>query len=810
MSHTLPLLTDQEMTRSPLQAEAGFGTLRSERGPFPLQALSVQARIDGLLAEVEVCQTFVNVLQEPLEATYIFPLPDRAAVSSFFMEVAGRRIEGILKERGQAREEYQQAIQAGHRAAISEEERPNVFSLRVGNLLAGEKATVRFRMVQPLLFSEGEATFRFPLVVAPRYIPGTPLAGPTVGKGTQADTDAVPDASRITPPVLLPGFPNPVHLELKATINPGGLLLSDLKSSLHAVCVCPQEGSYEVEIQPGERLNRDFVLRFRLGDKAVETGLLLHPDKASSKEGTFTLTIVPPQESLQQQRPRDLVFLLDRSGSMSGWKMVAARRALIRMIETLTEADRFTVLAFDNEVSLPPGFSEKELLPASSSHRFRCVEWLHNVGARGGTELHQPLNTAVTLLSARPAERERGLVLLTDGQVGNEDDILRMLGQRLAGLRIFTLGIDQAVNEGFLKRLALLGGGAAEIVESEQRLDEVMGKIHRRLGTPVLTGLQIKGEGLQLDMESLTPQRLPDLFAGAPLVVSGRYRGEAEGEIALQAKDAVGRPWHAAAKGRPTEHATLTKLWARHRLRDLEDQYAAGSEDQNALERQIVATSLQHGVLCRFTAFVAVDRSAPTNPDGSPRQIVQPVEYPEGWDDPEAGPTRVGRVAMSYGRAAPMMAQARYRMAPAPAPAAKAKSAGALFGLFPQAQSAPVPTPTAAASAPVADLTAYRQRASSLIGILRQEASRSVAVRAATLGIVVMRLRELLEDLRSVGAEAKELEPLEQLVQSLTPVVAATDPQEPELQAGWTRAEQVLQAFVAGPQKPAERKGFWK
>jgi Ca-activated chloride channel homolog len=847
MSQTLPLMTDIDMNRLPAATDAGFGTLRSERGPFPLQALSVRAGIDGLLAEVEVCQTYVNVLTEPLEATYIFPLPDRAAVSSFVMEVAGRRIEGILKERGEARQEYEQAIQAGHRAAISEEERPNVFTLRVGNLLPGERANIRFRMVQPLLFSDGEATFRFPLVVAPRYIPGEPLSGPAVGEGTATDTHAVPDASRITPPVLLPGFPNPVQLSLSADINPGGLPLSDLKSSLHGLCVRKEDnGSFHVDIQPGERLNRDFVLRFRLGDNAVRTGLLLQPDEGNSSEGTFTLTLMPPADSVQRQKPRDLVFLLDRSGSMSGWKMVAARRALARMIDTLTDADRFTVFAFDDHVELPTGFPAKGLLAATNANRFRCVEWLNGVSDRGGTELSPPLNSAVSLLAAESAERERGLVLLTDGQVGNEDDLLRMLGQRLAGLRIFTLGIDMAVNEGFLKRLALLGGGATEMVESEQRLDEVMGKIHRRLGTPVLTGLQIKGEGLKLDGDTLTPQRLPDLFAGSPLVVSGRYQGQASGSVALHAKDAAGRPWHAAAEGTVTKNPALTKLWARNRLRDLEDRYAAREGDVSQLEKQIVTTSLTYGVLCRFTAFIAVDRTETANADGSPRQLIQPVDAPAGWEMFDERMLTGGATLLC---AAP--APQRKRAIPPPpachgpcvgmesvdsylmdyeAPAGEVDydetngfddvetadyddtasvgrvgwAEGLLDGI--KELSKKLTTP----GAPALDLTAYRQRAADLLQLLTDAAGTSASDRLTVLGIVAERLRELLEDLHSVGASPQDTQPLQELADALAPVMAAAAPTDADVQTCWTRVEQVLHAFVGGTAAAAPRKAFWK
>ena len=273
----------------------------------------------------------MNAFDVPLEATYIFPLPDRAAVTGFRMEVAGRVIEGVLQERAEAREAYEQAIAEGQRAAIAEEDRPGVFNLRVGNLMPGDRAAVELTMCGVLPYAGGEVTFRFPLVVAPRYIPGTPLPGPSAGDGTALDTIAVPDASRISPPVLLPGFASPVRLSL--------------------------------------------------------------------------------------------------------------------------------------------------------------------------------------------------VVLITDGQVGNEDQILSTLGRRLKGIRVFTLGIDRAVNEGFLRRLAERGGGTCELVESEARLDEVMQAIHRRIATPLLTGLYLESKGMAIEPGEVVPSRLPDLFCGSPLLILGRYRG---------------------------------------------------------------------------------------------------------------------------------------------------------------------------------------------------------------------------------------------------------------------------------------------
>lgn len=333
MSRSLPLILDAELTEhrtssSPGDEAAGFGSLRTERGGLPLESMDVCDRIVGLLARVVVRQTFVNGCEEPLETAYIFPLPDRATVTGFRMMVGGREIEETLEERAQARRNYDVAIAEGRRGAIAEEDRPGVFNLRVGNILPGERATVKLTLCGVLPYSDGEATFRFPLVVAPRYIPGTPLPGPSVGDGTAVDTNAVADASRISPPVLLPGFPNPVRLGLRVELHDGAAAAGKVRSSLHAVQEEVRDGYRVIRIQPGERLDRDFILRFRLGGQGIRSTMSVHPDPVGGCEGTFALTVVPPDDAgAGSTRPRDVVFVLDRSGSMGGWKMVAARRA---------------------------------------------------------------------------------------------------------------------------------------------------------------------------------------------------------------------------------------------------------------------------------------------------------------------------------------------------------------------------------------------------------------------------------------------------------------------------------------------------
>ena len=499
-------------------------------------ALEVNAHLDGLLAGLEVRQTFINSLDEPLEATYIFPLPDRAAVTSFHLEVAGRIVEGELQERDKARQQYAQAIQAGHRAAIAEEERSGVFTMRVGNLPPGERAIVRLTLVGPLAVRRRRGHVPLPPGGGAPVHPRNAFAR---SRGRAAERNADTDASRISPPVLLPGFPNPVQLRLCVEVPESSLAVRDFISSLHTVVEEQRDGCRRFRVLPGERLDRDFILRYRLGAEGVHTSLTVQPDSERAEEGTFLLTVVPPSaKGTKGHRPRDLVFVLDRSGSMAGWKMVAARRAVARMVETLTERDRFTVYAFDDSIETPPGFDGTALVSASDQQRFRAAEFLAGIEDRGGTEMDAPLDQAVRELtrSAPSSDVDRILVLITDGQVGNEDGILKKLAAKVQGVRIFTLGIDRAVNAAFLRRLADLGGGHSEVVESEERLDAVMDQVHRHIGTPVLTALSIQPAGLELVGSSLVPARLPDLFAGAPLLISGRYRGAAQGAVRLVAQ----------------------------------------------------------------------------------------------------------------------------------------------------------------------------------------------------------------------------------------------------------------------------------
>jgi Ca-activated chloride channel family protein len=659
---------------------------------LPLARVDIRARVADRVAEVTLQQTFVNDHDEPIEAVYIFPLSGGCAVSDFTLTVAGATVKGVLAEREEARAQYLEALEQGKRAALMEQERSDVFTITVGNLPPHEEATVRLVYSERLpFFEDGRTELRLPLVLAPRYIPGTPLDRPSVGDGTEPDTDEVPDASRITPPRLAPGFDPKTALTLEVELLGAA---AELACSQHAIAQAAQGDTTRVALsREDERLDRDFVLRWRLvhDDRSSSLVYFTHADGRAYG----VLSLMPSRPASEPATARDVVFVFDRSGSMAGMKIASAARACGLLLRTLGPGDRFAILAFDDRVEWFG--NAPELVVAGEDGIARGERWLRDIEARGGTEIDGALEAAFSLLDARAGrdKHDASVVLITDGEVGNEGAVLRRVGHAAGHARVFAVGVDTAVNAGFLTHLARAGRGTAVLVEPGTALEGALVSIGRDIGRPLVTDLTIEDgdrAATSVDLDSLAPSVIPDLFGGRSAMVA--FRAAAPRAVRVRGRRRDGTPYEAIVEGKEVDLPAIAHVWARERITDLEDRYrlvVGGAEEARggngeALRREIVETSLAHRVLSRFTAFVAVDdREAVADPS-SRRKVVQPVHLPATWSAAVMGP-------------APRMAQLAFG---GPDRAALAPMArGGFRGLFREVLdsedqlSAPAPSPLA-------------------------------------------------------------------------------------------------------------------
>lgn len=676
---TLPRIDESERApdTSSTGEAAGFGALRTSVGNLPLKQLHYRTRIVGLAIHTTIAQTYYNPFDECIEATYIFPIEGEQAVTDCEMWIGARVVRAALKERGQARAEYRRAIERGHRAALLEENRPETFSMKVGNIAPGEAVQVRIETVGHLPVVDGEWTLRIPLVVAPRYTSGIALPGVilgpgaimgrSAGDGVAFDTDQVPDASAVTPPTWLPGFASPVDLKLEVNVQPGALATdadwsARMRSSLHAVSTeLSGEGeakSCVVRVLPGERVNRDFILRGDYARSSIAASVVVEAAPNETADGTarddrstIAIQLVPPKVDVLV--PRDIVFLLDRSGSMSGWKMDAARRGISRLVDSLSSQDRFRVIAFDDKFESPSMNAGSRWAFANDENRYEAVRWLAKVDSYGGTEMGTAIKHALDDFSAlngskngaaagTPA-RAKAIVLVTDGQITGEDSLLRLLGKTAESKRpqIFCLGVDRAVNGSVLQRLTKFTGGTYELVESQARLNEVLQRFAGEIGSPALRDLEVIAENSPADFEWV-PGGARTLYAGRAMSIYGRAKVDAPLAVTVRGRLASGELWQQtldvpASRAHDSDAAprepklTLLPMWARGRIRELEDTLISEPYLGDLLKVQIVECSLQSRVLSRFTAFVAVDETERVNVDGQVHKVMQPVEFPDGW-----------------------------------------------------------------------------------------------------------------------------------------------------------------------------------
>ncbi|AEI62906.1 VIT domain-containing protein [Corallococcus macrosporus] len=644
----------------------------------PLQGVEVTGELLGGHARVRVRQRYRNEEYQPVEAIYTFPLPSDATLSAFSMTCAGRRIEGVVREREEAFRAYDDAVTAGHGAALLDEERRNVFTAQVGNLLPYEETVVEVEFLQPVTAEEGSVRWMLPTLVAPRYIPGA-TTGDRTGHGRDEPTTQVPDADRITPPV------GEVHYGLRMD------LLVDLgrevvvESPSHAVTVTREEGTrVRVGFSRGEvALDRDLVLSLRSPDtSAVFTPLVTHRS-GDTGPGTFALTVVPDLLALASAPPKqEVVFVVDVSGSMAGGSLPQAQAALRLCLRHLREGDRFNVIAFENRFQTfqpqPVPFTQRTLEEAD--------RWVAALNANGGTELLAPMRAAVQ------AAPDGVIVLLTDGQVGNESEILRAVLEARKTARVYSFGIGTNVSDVLLRDLAKQTGGDVEFIHPGERIDDKVVAQFSRALAPRVTELEAHFDGVEC--VELAPAELPPLVDGVPWTLLGRYASPGTGTVTLRGRSGrepfsltvrVDLP---AASDRPA----VEKLWAAERIRGWEAAQLTGRRAES-MKQRIVELAVAHQLVTRYTSFVVVEeRKGERRNSGQAQTRVVPVNAPAGWDmfgakNKEEGAfggaaPRRGRLAASGAVPPPAAAVPRPMVqvrritpgAPAPAPAQRASS----------------------------------------------------------------------------------------------------------------------------------------
>lgn len=603
----------------------GGGAAASRGDALPASGTHVAAYIAGFAAQVKVRQTFNNPFDRPLEAVYVFPLPHEAAVSDVEVRVGDRRIRSEIKTRAEAAEIFARARREGRTAALLEQERPNVFTQSVTNIPPGADVVVEIVYDLALDYQGGAYQFVYPMVVGPRHVPGKPTGKRPSGHGTAPDTDQVPDGSRVTPPTLPPGQRSGRNVTLEVAIDPGKRIRV-IDSPTHAIAVDREEEGTQVVVKlvGRDRIpNKDFVLRYRLADAAPVATALAHAAEAGP--GTFALMVEPPRPARAHPvAPKELVFLIDTSGSMRGESLERIKQVMRHALGNLNRRDTFRIVTFAGDTG---GLGPRPVANTAGDRR-RALAAIDRLEAAGKTELLAGI--AAVLSAPVPRGRLRVVCLLSDGFVANEKAVLAEVERAIGpGTRLFTLGVGSSVNRYLLERLAEVGRGASQVLLPGASAEEQAAAFYRRVRSPVMTHLAIDWGDLQVT--DVWPRSVGDLHAGQPIAVVGRFQRTARGRITVRGRIGGGRAVSfkvpVVLDAAPGDHEALPRLWARAAIASLErDQLRS---DDPALVARITDLGLTHRLVTAYTSFVAVDEQK-TREGGRLRTYVVPVDLPAG------------------------------------------------------------------------------------------------------------------------------------------------------------------------------------
>jgi Ca-activated chloride channel family protein len=582
--------------------------------PAPILKTDVQIAVTGTIARATVRQEFTNPSTgkgDWLEGIYVFPLPETPAVDHLRMKIGERIIEGQIKERAEAKKVYERAKQEGKRTSLLDEERPNIFTTSVANIGPAEHITIEIEYQETVRYGDEQFHLRFPMAVGPRYIPGTPViieGQAPQGSGTMLDTDRAPDASRITPPVQSPGHGSMNPVSLSFTLHPG-FPIDKVESPFHPIITIPDaEGGYHVTLRADAvRADRDFQLNWHPAPRTEPIATVFTEQKDGE---TFAmLMLVPPtqHDDKAPRIPRDLTFIIDTSGSMAGPSIDQAKRALAAALTRLTTQDRFNIIQFNHTVrSL---FSVPQ--PVTITTIKQAVRYTEQLSADGGTEVLPALRQA--LKSPQDSSRLQQIILLTDGQVGNEEELFELLHQRGGSRRLFTIGIGSTPNSYLMRKAAEIGRGTFTYIGKVEEVGHQLEDLFKKLKRPVLGDISLDQAGWS-GLEQY-PARITDLYEGEPIVLA--LKAEALPSRAILHGQAGTRPWSLPVSlNQAAAHGGLSVYWARQKISSLTDEAYKGGREETT-RASVLEVALAHHLVSQYTSLVAVDVT-PARPGDAP------------------------------------------------------------------------------------------------------------------------------------------------------------------------------------------------
>ncbi len=592
----------------------------------PMLKTDVKMDVSGMLARVSVRQRFKNIGSEWAEGVYVFPLPEDAAVDRMRLRIGERIIEGEIKEKAEARRSYEKAKREGKKASLLRQERPNIFTTAVANIGPGEEVVVEIEYQQNLHYDQERFSIRFPLVVAPRYIPGTPLARDEI-KGFQAsgwakDTTQVPDASKITPLVIDPSHGKINQVSIEVRLN-AGFPLAQLESSYHQMDSSRDEqGVHHLSLRDGQiPADRDFELTWL---PAANTAPQAAMFKQRWEGSDYALVMVMPPAKAHAdvgRTAREVVFVIDTSGSMHGESIDQARSALLLALQRLRPEDRFNVIQFNSNTSALFGGA----VQATPNNIHQAMNYVAGLHAEGGTEMLSALRLALRERGAEGMLRQ--VIFLTDGSVGNEEELFNTIQQQLGDNRLFTVGIGSAPNSFFMTRAAQFGRGTFTYIGKVGEVKQKMLELFSKLESPMLTDISIKlADGGKADIR---PGRIPDLYLGEPLLVTLRAEQAVAGMEISGVLD--GKPWSRNIDMQGgAESPGVHLLWARRAIADLMDEKARGKQESE-VRPAVLNLALEHKLVTKYTSLVAVDKTPARPLDKGLQQKNIPTNLPHGW-----------------------------------------------------------------------------------------------------------------------------------------------------------------------------------